>query len=641
MKKKISYRKIASLLVILAIFFLATVECHARVGGGGGFSGGSRGRGSGGSSGGGDLYLIFQLLRLAFHYPLIGVPVLGVVIFIFYKSGTAASSQYKGGVIRKGISAKSQNELSKNIHKICQRDTTFDPRQFENRIKNCFYKLQQFWTDNELEKIRPFVSDGTYERFSILNKIYEFDRFDNITENVNVHSCRIVGVDSTQHFDTIHLKITASASDYFLDCDKGRKVSGSKNTEMFTEYWSFLRRPGAKTLSKSGLLEGFCPNCGTSLKISDSTKCGSCKAVITSGEYDWVLTEITQAEAWIAPVPKAIEGLDSFQEKDPAFCSQFMEDRASTIFWALKYSEFSGNSKILERFATKHFIRDLDIGLQPDQSRTFYADSAIGSVELVEVTPATDDEFDRARVKIVWSGHKETAKISRRILPNYQKSMIYSQEYVLKRHKGVTTPAGNSLLSMHCPNCGAPATEKTGSACEYCQTSFVDGSRDWVLEHIGRFSGYPTNYRHERKLETSTAYVPPAKTLTLDPENLLSAVITVMLADDVIDPKEQAALNKLAQRLSYPVESLNSLIAGVRSKGFQAQVPSCPQESKLFMKELVRMALADGNICRRELNLLKSVSSKIGYIDADIDLLVKRVKSELYQEAKKVLRNRK
>ncbi len=51
MKKQINYRKVASLLVFLALFLLVVEECHARVGGGGGFGGGRSG-GSGDSDGG-------------------------------------------------------------------------------------------------------------------------------------------------------------------------------------------------------------------------------------------------------------------------------------------------------------------------------------------------------------------------------------------------------------------------------------------------------------------------------------------------------------------------------------------------------------------------------------------------------------
>ncbi len=630
------HKRTISLTVFFSLLFLVCELAEARIGGSGGFSGGRSSGGSGGSSGGDGGYLFYILIRFAIEYPLLGVPLLIGVVYFFYKSGQKGKSQYTGHIIRKGLSVKSKKLLAEDIRRICLRDRNFNPTIFENRVKNSFYKMQELWSEGRITEIRPFVSDGTFERFSILGRMYAENKLRNVIKDLEILSCSIADVESSPHFDTLHVKITAKAVDYFVDAENGRKVSGSKKPEIFTEYWSFLRRPGAKTLHNSGLLEGFCPNCGTLLKISDKTKCGSCQAVITSGEYDWVLSEITQAVNWVPPIAKAIKGLGHLQLKDPAFNEQFIEDRVSTIFWTMRYSEFTGNKKFLERYAQKSLIDELEIGLEPDQSRTFYADPAVGSVELVEViSGGKGDDFDRVRVKIVWSAHKETEKISRRILPDYDQSVVYSREYILKRHKNVLTPAGSSLLSMHCPNCGAPATEKTGSECEYCSTSFVDGRRDWVLEKVGRFSGYPQQY-HEVRI--GAAVKVPEKSLTgMNAENLLSAVITVMLADDVIDAKERVALEKLARRLSYPIRSLDRLINGVKSNGFQADIPQNPQASRQFVVELTRMALADGNICRRELNLIKTVSAKIGYIDADVDMLVKRVRRDLYEEARAAL----
>ena len=637
MKLSFSTKKKVSFGLLLCLLFLVCEIAEARVGGGGGFRGGGRsGGGSGGGDGGGAI--VYLILRLIIAYPYIGIPVAIGAIFLFYKFGEKGTSEYTGHVIRKGLAVQNQGKLAGELQKICQRDPGFDPKSFKSRVRKSFVKMQENWSSNSIDQIRPFVSDGTYERFSILGKMYETNRLRNVMVDIHVTGCGIVGVESSTHFDTIHVKITASAVDYFVDAETGKKISGSKVADSFVEYWSFLRRPGAKTLENSGLLEGFCPNCGNPLNIADKTKCGSCQAVISSGEYDWVLAEITQAESWVAPVSKPIKGLPELQAKDSAFNEQFIEDRVSTIFWAMRYSEFSGKAKVMDRFATKEFTGKLDVGIQADDTRLFFADPAVGSVEVVEVVPADTDEFDRIRVKIVWSGHQEKEKMSKRLVPNYSKSHCYSHEYVLMRHKDVVTPAGTSLLSMHCQNCGAPATEKTGSECEYCATSFVDGSKDWVLESMGGFKGYPVR---QQMGSGSTANQTGAGDLpNLDAENVLSAVITVMLADDILDDKEGEALVQLANRLSYPVDGLPRLIEGVQTHGFQAQIPDNTREAQQFMMELIRMALADGNICRRELALIKEVATKVGYMDTDIDQLVKKVRKQLYADAKAALKNR-
>ena len=135
----------------------------------------------------------------------------------------------------------------------------------------------------------------------------------------------IVAYESDRFFDTIHVRVVASCVDYTVDLESGKKVSGSKQSESFTEYWSFLRRPGVKTLEKPGAVEGFCPNCGAQLQVSDRTECVSCNAMINSGEYDWVLSEITQASEWAFSPRRSIPGLPEMCDKDPAFNVQHIE----------------------------------------------------------------------------------------------------------------------------------------------------------------------------------------------------------------------------------------------------------------------------------------------------------------------------
>ena len=41
-----------------------------------------------------------------------------------------------------------------------------------------------------------------------------------------------------------------------------------------------------------------CPNCGASLDINMTGHCAYCKAKVTSGEFDWVLSRIEQDEVY-------------------------------------------------------------------------------------------------------------------------------------------------------------------------------------------------------------------------------------------------------------------------------------------------------------------------------------------------------
>ena len=39
-----------------------------------------------------------------------------------------------------------------------------------------------------------------------------------------------------------------------------------------------------------------CPNCGAPTEITSSGKCEYCKSIITTGDHDWVLSDIRSRE---------------------------------------------------------------------------------------------------------------------------------------------------------------------------------------------------------------------------------------------------------------------------------------------------------------------------------------------------------
>jgi hypothetical protein len=138
--------------------------------------------------------------------------------------------------------------------------------------------------------VRLLVSDGIFERFSLQLEMMKASSIINRMSSIAVHEVEIVSIDTDRFFDTVNVMIRASACDTFINSKDGEILSGIPDPEVFVEFWTLLRRPGTKTSVRPGSFEGFCPNCGAPLEKLDRIDCASCKAVITSGEYDWVLT---------------------------------------------------------------------------------------------------------------------------------------------------------------------------------------------------------------------------------------------------------------------------------------------------------------------------------------------------------------
>jgi hypothetical protein len=87
---------------------------------------------------------------------------------------------------------------------------------------------------------------------------------------------------------TIDISVTS-----VLQTTAGKMIFGSKSPSQFSEYWTFQRSVGVQTTGRS-VLDKVCPNCGAPLEINQVGECRYCKAAVTSGRFDWVLSRIEQ-----------------------------------------------------------------------------------------------------------------------------------------------------------------------------------------------------------------------------------------------------------------------------------------------------------------------------------------------------------
>ena len=652
-KEKCTYSYLYSLLysprlkTFVFIFISATIlvlfadSAFARAGGGGGFSGGGGGGGggfSGGSSSGGGGSLFF-LIYLCMRYPIIGIPVLIIIIFATYHGSKNAKSGYMTRTIRRGYANQTQSNLANNLATIQSRDEKFSIENFIYRIKNGFIKIQSAWAAQNLISVRHIMSDGVYEKFSIQLDIQKNSKIINKMENMNILDANIVAAESDHFFNTIHVMITATASDSYVNSKNGKLVYGSTSPEPFTEYWSFLRRPGTKTLTKDGLIEGRCPNCGTPLELGDSVICPSCDAIINSGEYDWVLAEITQPSEWKIKPTENIIGIKQIIAKDPSFNIQHIEDKTSVIFYRNIASAFFADKKYISKLALEEFTDKHKDEYASDKhdKHSFYADAAIGAVEVIEIIPATDNNNqDKIRVKVKWAGHPEHAQIPSLIPPAFEQNRIYTQEYILVRNGNVKTSEKNILSSTHCPKCGAPETITTSDSCEYCGALLNDGTRDWVLADITFFAGYPqhqSNYEVLQHEYSKTASNPLGK---FDNTSILACSAAVMLVDGNISEKERSLLQTMADNRGITSDKLDIIIATITEHGLHIPNPKSRDEAHEFLKCMVNMCLADGKITSKEKQLITQLVSKMGYTDIDINQMIKKEKTELYKTAKQL-----
>ncbi len=661
-------------MVLTARLILLTADVLARAGGGQGYSGGGGGGGFGGGSsgGGGDGdggFLIYLLIRLIFEYPAVGIPLTLLVIGFFIYSGYKGNDLRKSSVIRRGVAAEDLSRQPEYIAAIQRNDPAFDAPILLDRVRHAFVKIQYAWSNQDLSNVRPFISDAVYERFSLQFDEQRLLGYRNEMRDVVVRRAHIAHADSGTVFDEISIRIEASAADRNVDLHTGQPIRGSDASGDFIEVWSFLRRRGAKTHpEKPGLMEGNCPNCGGPIEMNQAANCGYCGALLRSGQYDWVLAEITQQYEWEPRHTRDIAGLMTLRQRDPDFNEQEIEDRTSVIFWRLAAAERSRSAEPLRKVALPGFADDFAAAMQSDRGNdghTYQGERAVGSVTLRGIVPASVEagavasvarNMDLALVLVRWQGHSFTQRPGQ---PPKRgaKSAVTNTLFVLARSPTAKTNADLSIASAHCPSCGSPEVGGAGGSCQHCGTPLNQGDQQWALAEVT-----PGNSPRGRELLSLT---PEDRTVAArrqmdddatageswlgDFDHLTGSsaastmqwMVHMTTADGLVDPQEREILRAAAVRYGIPKQRLEEYLLAAEGGNLDLSPPASEGEARRHLADMSRTAMADGKVTPGERKILMKAGRLLGLGDADINLLLARTRGHMFREARQVLRTQK
>lgn len=594
---------------VVGILLLA-FDALARAGGGGNYVGGGGGFSGGGGSGGGEG--IGALIYLVIAYPEVGIPLVIVVAVI------AIVKRVRNPARRSAKAVKRLEQLgapdTSGLAAIEQRDSGFDENRFLDKVRQVEVAVQDAWTRADMRPVRTFLSDGLLRRFETHLSVMRHQGLRNAMADHQVLEAQIHAVEQDQHFDTLHVAIRAAARDVEVDAslsyEDALKLAAKAKREEWTEVWSFLRRPGTKTLAGGGAVEGYCPNCGAPIEVGQATRCDHCQALINSGEYDWVLAEITQTIEWRPSSTGAVPGLDQLAARDPAFNRQAAEDRASYVFWRWVEARVLATARPLAKCATPEFHALIADQVKAGGAQMFK--TAVGSVDLVACEPGPEGGRDRIHVKMLWS-----SAVSNRAAPSPAANVIS-----LSRKAG--SADDGSLSHARCPECHGPLTENDSPECEYCGANLAAGDKEWVLDNVLR----PEELRLQVQPQAvgMAAGVPGVETdvpawATPDMGNprermlLLMRMAAVVMADGVITKEERKLLKAASKRWSVPLDAVEPILAGQVSPETVATMR--PSNPGAFLGGLISAALIDGKIDSKEEKLLLDVGRSMGMSDSD------------------------
>ncbi len=179
-------------------------------------------------------------------------------------------------------------------NKIQVNDPDFNKEEFVAWSKNLFVKLQQAWTARNWEIIRTFETESLFEQHKNQLQGYINNNQINVMDRICVNYAHLYNYRVEGDKEILTVRLNSRMEDYIIDATTKRVIKGEKGLDKVNTYLlTFIRKNGVKT--KPGTIElntTNCPNCGAPTQITSSGKCEYCGSVITTGEYNWVLSNL-------------------------------------------------------------------------------------------------------------------------------------------------------------------------------------------------------------------------------------------------------------------------------------------------------------------------------------------------------------
>jgi len=203
------------------------------------------------------------------------------------KSGSIRDSSREG----KGIQLPDRTAQIETLIKA--HDPNFTASSLVSFVKRVYIDIQTAWCKRDMAPVRAYLHDNLYDatvkqvRAKIdQGVIYHY-------ESMVVNTAYLTSYAKDAQYEYITLYLNARMIDWQEDEKTGKILRGDKTTRWDLRYkMKFMRSMGVLTKeATSGATEHSCPNCGASLEMTSSAKCKYCGALVTTGQYSWVLSD--------------------------------------------------------------------------------------------------------------------------------------------------------------------------------------------------------------------------------------------------------------------------------------------------------------------------------------------------------------
>ena len=466
------------------------ISAIARGGGGGGHSSHSSGSSSGGgfsgggySGGGGGSFsfLVFIIIVI-------------VVIYVIKKNANKGSTDNNrnqlsdnineavgGGILGNILGTVASLTNSNNNGGAPAGSKNFPEGLPSQKVTTAFMEIQEAWQQQDLSKVRKWISDGVYQRFTAQFEMMKKLTQRNYLSNIHIYDISVADIYTDGAYECTDIAITFSMDDKFI-CDKYPSLNESYYGDTDTEYWTFIKRKDAKASTADLYNSNNCPNCGASLenKLGEVSRCSSCGTLTNNAAYDWILSEITQDQDYEGRQSSLLSDtqLHELVKNDPLFSAQRMEDIASNVFMQIMEVLSGDSNKKLSRFAEKE-TADKILGIKEKNGLFVFDRLYLNDVTLSSYDTSNGNlnlHFDLgASFKRVQINGDNVRWIDRDFV-DARFEMVLS-----KKLSALQVPPKEIAFSYECASCGAPYNDTTNDSCTYCGAPVVDLAQNWAL----------------------------------------------------------------------------------------------------------------------------------------------------------------
>ena len=282
--------------------------------------------------------------------------------------------------------------------------------------------------------------------------------------------------------------IEASMDDKF-ECALNHELD-EEGTEDFVEFWSFIRKRG---VTKKDIYDSDkCPNCSAPLpeNIGEVCKCTHCNAMVNSGEFDWILSEITQKDDYYSDdvfsrSPGNLEtSIHDLVSVYGDFSVQLVEDKASNAYMQIMTAKAMHDPSVMRRFVSDDLFQRL--APEIEKNREIFDRIFLNKVTLVGVEKK--DNKNILSFAVVCSIKR--VLVANNKLEVVDPDIVITEEVIVLTRDAHAGAGKGSIYQHNCPSCGGPVKDTLDIKCAYCGSLLNSTANDWVVSELMNRSAF-------------------------------------------------------------------------------------------------------------------------------------------------------